>query len=1168
MHLTETSLLSRRIEKLMVICFSFCFLMVCTFNAQAQGKKISVDCRNMNLSTALNKIEQMSDFRFNFNYEELSQYPVNVAIKNKTAPEAVDILLQGKPLKMTVKNKFISISRERRVMQGPQTQQDKSKKKYRIHGNVSDQNSNPLPGVNVVVQGTKYGTITNADGSYSIVVDNDQADASVLTFSFIGMKTTTKNLKSKNSDQEINVMMLENASQLGEVLVTGFQTIERGRATGSYNIINQKDLKIIPSNNFVQKLEGLVPGLLLKTDGTLQMRGKATLYANSQPLIVVDGFPMEYDSYNINPNDIEQISVLKDAASASIWGVRAANGVIVITTKSGRRNEGLSISYNGMIKMTAMKDLASFHRMNPKQLWDANYELYKQGYIIDENNPYPIYDEGGKLYYQLKTKAISQKDFESKVADLISYDNLNDIKKFFYRRPVLQQHNLVLTNSGQRSSTYLSVNYEHETLEAKDNSENKIGFQFNHNADFFKWMKVEVGVRGNFFRQHLNPNSEGLMTGTQAINPWVRFFDENGGYVNELGVAGTSEMEQNYYVTKYGLRNWSFNRVQEMNEYKGRTQTQNIASHVKLEIQLPWSMKFTTSGMYIFENMNAYSDFSPNSWTVRDYINRYTKINTDTGAKVQQFPNGAIHNTSHSFSDSYNWRNVIEFNKSLTNVSVMAQAGFEMFAVRTKSEQAHYYGYDSQSLNYDYNVTDSYLNSGLAGYNGKYQSTGTVYPKIGDVENRYFSTFGIGSVQLYDRYTLFGSIRYDQTNLYGRGKKYRDQPTWALGLKWDISKEAFFHSKTIDMLSFKMSYGLSGNVDKSTSPYLIAYNVKNLMFNLNGLYIANPANPSLKWEKVYTWNMGVDMNMLQNRLRFSVEYYNRKTNNALGRSETAPSSGWESLLLNTASIQNRGIDLSVSATPIETKNFVWDSHFTLSYNHNKVTRVLSGNPTITSIVGGLPLMGKPIDYIYSFKYAGLDETGDPMLYNGNGEKVKWSAISSFKLSDIAFSGRKTPPYFGAWNNNFTFHGVSLNVLLTYQLGHKMRMQTISTDAYGLYRSNDELDNRWRTAGDENKTKIPLLQYSSSGNRSIAFNNSDYRTESASVIRLRTISCSYDFKRFIKNDHVQNLNVTFAADNLLKWTKNSKHLDPENLTEGVYKGDLQPVYSISLNVTLK
>src|SRR5574344_1158005 len=449
-----------------------CFLVLSAYGyAQNAAKKVSLTCKEMPLSEALTQLERQSDYKLNFNYDELKQLRVSANIKNKTMVESVNILLTNLPFKASVNGKFINITKVKTIFQKKQPQIKSTN--GNVIGQVLDTDGTPLIGVTVRIKGTNEGALTDSNGDFSISVDEQNV---TLLFTYIGKKDLERSL---HSGRKVTITLEDAINALDNVVVTGFQTIERGRATGSYDILKEKDLKIIPSSNFMQKLEGLVPGLLIKADGSLEMRGKATLYANSQPLIVVDGFPMEYDNYNINPNDIEQISVLKDAASASIWGVRAANGVIVITTKSGHRNEGLSISYNGMVRITAMKDLDSYHRMSSSQLWDANYELYKQGYIIDINNPYPIYDEGGKLYYQLEKNILSKTQFDSKVADLISYDNLADIKKIFYRTPVLQQHNLVLTNSSQRSSTYLSVNYENGTFDTKDNKESKIGFQFN-----------------------------------------------------------------------------------------------------------------------------------------------------------------------------------------------------------------------------------------------------------------------------------------------------------------------------------------------------------------------------------------------------------------------------------------------------------------------------------------------------------------------------------------------------------------------------------------------------------------------------------------------------------------------------------------------------------------
>jgi hypothetical protein len=418
---------------------------------------------------------------------------------------------------------------------------------------------------------------------------------------------------------------------------------------------------------------------------------------------------------------------------------------------------------------------------------------------------------------------------------------------------------------------------------------------------------------------------------------------------------------------------------------------------------------------------------------------------------------------------------------------------------------------------------------------------------------------------------LFGSIRYDQTNLYGQSSKYRDQPTWSAGGKWILSKEEFFKSDIINMLAFKISYGLNGNIEKNTSPYLIARASRDVTSGLKTQGVSNPANPDLGWEKSYTFNTGFNLDMLNNRLSISAEYYNKETKDALGDEVLDPTSGWNKIRKNTASILNRGIDLQIDATPISNSNFKWNSSFNISYNINKVTKLNSGNPTIASITNGNALLNEPLDYIFGYKYAGLNNEGNPMIFNSKGEKLLYTSISGFNTEDLDLLGRRTPPVFGGFLNTFDYKGFSLDMLFNFKFGHLFRMPSLENVVTS--RGNADLANRWIKAGDENTTWVPKYDPIAFSNKMAVVNASDTRTEKGDIIRLRSFGIGYNFKQLLRKEEISGLSLKFSVENLFKYVSNSQGLDSDNVFynlfggSGKYLGDIPTYYTISILLTL-
>lgn len=1039
-----------------------------------------------------------------------------------------------------------------------------------LRGKVIDSKKKPIVGATIIVEGGVSGAITDEKGAFILKV----AKGSNISIEYVGYATQ----RAKVNKEEIIITLEIALVDMGNVVVTGYGNIERGRATGSYTIIDKEATKSIVSPSILTKLKGVTSGLHVDPDGNYIIRGQSTLYSSKKPLFVVDGFPMEYGAANINPNDIDQITVLKDAASASIWGVRAANGVIVITTKKTKFNQRLSVSYNSDFRIRNKTDLTSYGYMNGAD--QASYEryAYENGFrsseflsvnsldkIIDSYTPI------GEVYFNQLKGNITKAQAERQYADIGSYDNHQYIEDTFYREPIYQKHNLTIQAGGKFSSTYLSLSYENDKPGLIDNNKDKVSFQLNNDISVTNWFNVNIGLRGNM-------TNKDIYSGDPfSVGSYEKFVDDNGNYTNIYD--SFSQASKDYYES-VGFLDWSFNPLKDKEYVENTSKDYNIAANVKLDFKLPFNLKFSTSGMYIIDHSEEELYYDPESYYARGGYNLFSNYNEDTGKVTNHLPTGGIKEFTSVASESYTWRNILSYSKTLNKLDITAQVGTEMFAKRDRLKYDRYYGYDPQSLVFfsGINFEDLTIN-GVNTFHPAFGRQKLDYNPInGENDDRYFSVFGTTDFTYDSKYTVFGSVRVDKTNLYGKSAQYRDQPTWSIGGRWTLSNEKFFKLDNIDMLAIKASYGLSGNINKDTSPYLIAEPSIDYNTGLRVLDIMNPENLLLGWEKVYSTNFGFDLSMFSNRLNVSAEFYHKLTKDALGPTIVDPTVGFSTILKNSASIKNYGLDLTIGGDVVRTKSILYSSSLNLSFNKNEVVSINSGTYSTNTTLSNSPIVGKPIDYMWAIDYAGLNQSGDAQFYNANGDIMSQSQFNDLATSDFIFMGSASPSVYGGWSNNFAWNGFALDILLTYQFGAKFRAPS-NTGPYGFSTASkisEYYNNTWEKMGDESKEGIaPRMEFEDRNTHSQnIFLYSNHRVESADFIKLKAVGLTYDFKRIVKTDFIKELKLRVSVENVVNWFANSGGWDPEYVSYRPisggsisYQGDAPRFYTLTLNITL-
>lgn len=1128
---------------------------------EQMARKVTIDVTNTTIREVAYLIQQQAKVNIIIEDANIDKLPkIDYKVVELSVSDALDKLLTNTTYDYRLNNNSVAIVKRIVAEQNPQNEE------LEVVGKVLDENGKPIVGATVLVEGTVIGSITDNNGAFAFKAPK----GAKINISCVGYIEQTISLTTAN----LTVKLIEDTVAVEDVVVTGYQNISKGRATGSYDTVSKTATDKVVSSNIADKLVGNVAGLTVDANGDMLLRGAASLYANTKPLIVVDGFPMEYDLENINPNDIANITVLKDAAAASIWGVRAANGVIVITTKRANRNEKLSVTYNSNIKISSGTDFESLGYMSAyDQVYFEKY-AYENGYYSGpyggglKNTSY-FFSPIAEIYFN-DDLTESQKD--SKYAELASYDNSDYVKDNFYRTPVFQQHNISLSAGGENSTTYMSLNYEKNIAELVGNNSDKFSFQMNNTLAISKWAKASFGVRGNY-GSNSNYSGGGVISDPYTSLPaYYRFEDENGDFVNQY--YGLSQYKKEESST-LGFTDWGYNALEDRELVDDKLKSYNFALNAKFDFDLPFNIKLSTSGMYIVDNGEQNVLYGEDSYFVRTMYNEFTSYDDVNMVQTNHLPAGAIKDVTMSRSTSYTWRNVISYQADFDKFSINAQGGTEIFALRQFVNYDRYYGYDAQGMSYDYTMNfEDLINVGVPGYAYTYPVKLSYSPYQTDVEDRYFSTFATADISFDSRYTLFGSIRYDKTNLFGQSAEYRDQPTWSIGGRWSVVQEKFFKSNVISNLGLKASYGLSGNVDKTTSPYLIA-SMKNDTYGnyLNYYDVANPANPLLGWEKVYTFNFGVDVSMFSNRLNVSIDGYNRYTKDALGDNIVDATVGFESIKMNSASILNRGFDLSINGDIVRNKVIAWNSNINLSYNYNEVTDINSGDPSISTITSNQPLIGQPIDYVWAYNFAGLDENGDTQIYTDSGDVISHTSYNNLTIDDLLFLGSYSPKVFGGWSNNITWNGFNLDFLVTYQFGSKLRMPS---NENGYPTIDGRISNYYAGTWKEDNTsaQAPRYDFVDANSRSgDIYKYSQEYVESGDYIRLKSIGLAYNFKKILSLDMVKELSLKFSAENIVKWVSNSKGLDPEMVSRSSafrqqisYYGDLPKYYNFTLNVT--
>ena len=1120
---------------------------------EAGSAKMERVIKNKPLADVLKELEKRFGTRIVFAYEDISACRVSATVRAKSLTEALNQVLAGLPVGWQRTGSFITIKK-----QPAQAAPAARGGKVTLSGRVTDRNGEGIPAVTVRNEGATTGTVTDHDGYFSISLP--EGTGQNIDFSFLGMKSVRYFFNCRKDTRDVTIRMDDDVNMLGEVVATGVQTIERGRATGSYTILTGKDMDKIYSNNIIQKLEGTTPGLLVDADNNITIRGIGSLNANTSPLIVVDGYPVESSMLNINPVDIDQVTVLKDAASASIWGIRAANGVIVITTKRGGRDKRINVNYSTTLTWQKKQDIDDLHILASDQYARLKFEDFHNdnpytsgkasGELNDLEKIFSRYYDDGELTYDQALAEINR---------VGAFSNRRQIRDNFYRTHFTQQHTLSLSAGGEKSSTYLSLNFDEDKASLVGNDYRKINLMLNTDYNFTKNFRAKLNIRATDKWDHRNGSTAPL-----EYEPWERILNDDGTYCDRSHLSVNRTYQK--ACLALGFKDFRNNALENQRMNDKKTQSYNLTTALTLEWEPLKGLKLQSTGTYETGKTEATDYYSPDHRYTRNLVNTYTEVALTGGYPSEIVAHhlpveGGIKDIRNTNLQSYSFRNQISYDTDIKDFNLRIMAGNDIYSLEGDTHGLRYWGYnDKFQTSTDVDLASLY--NGVKGFDGKTKKLSRYdYDSNKDLTaqlERYVSWFGTASLSYRDLYNLFYSMRLDQTNMLVNASKFRNNPSWSVGGKWNISNEKFFPENSIvSSLALRASYGLSGNIDKSTTPDMVGeFGKEYSVSSLNILEVKNPANPSLGWEKTYTFNIGLDATLLDGRMNMTLDFYNRRSKDLLSSIKNDATTGWTSFYTNSASMYNRGVELMLQGKIIKNKDWEWDAALNFSYNHSKVTERTYDITPRSAIYGSTIIVGRPYAQLTSIRYGGLDDNGEPTFLKADGSRHGWNEIDNIEYADLKEEGSLLPPVFGSVSTSLRWREFTLSAFLTYQLGHKMRLPSPQYSG-GLYTEWACEDYRWIEGADNSGKWVPRL-YNGYGGDSWApanywncLNYSDRMIESANTVRLKSLRLDYDMSKWLNTLGIRGGSIGVSGENLWAWYANRDNIDPDTVYEDFF-----------------
>lgn len=1038
-----------------------------------------------------------------------------------------------------------------------------------VSGKILTGEGNPLAGANVSVDKSPVHTSTDSTGLFILQAPDGDI---LLNISHSGYGSQAVTVS--RSQNFITVFLKIDETILKDVTVnTGYQQLSKERATGSFSSVGNSLFNRAVSTDVLSRLENVTSGLLFDRRSTgepvLTVRGQSTILSNASPLIVVDNFPYEGNLNNLNPNDIEQVTVLKDAAAASIWGARAGNGVIVITTKTGSINQPLKVNFNTNYTVGEQPNLFyNRNYLNSNDFIGVEQKLFSSGYYTwQEREKGRTLSPVVQLLIAERDGEISQSEAAQRLEEYKNTDVRKQISKYFYRRSFTQQYSLSLNGGGKEIKYYFSGGFDRNLENLVRNILCRATVQ--SSATYVPYKSLEINTGISYAKSILEENNSGIgqinSGGGKQLYPYANIADLDG---NPLPIERDYNRKYVLNAMENGLLDWQYRPLEDLKNNNNTLTTNNLRLQVGVKYKIASWVNVEGNYQHVDQNIIRQNLMNEKLYYVRNLINQYTYEQ----ASGLQFaiPKGSIFDKSTTNTYSHAGRAQINVDKNWdTRHKLSLLAGYEIRLVNTTALNSRLYGYRDELGIYESVDLRNYYPTNPYGYSAKIPSFGS----LRELTDRNISQYMNGVYIYKQRYIVSGSARKDASNLFGVKSNQKWVPLWSAGMAWIASSETSFpFSSWLPYLKFRASWGYNGNVNKSLTAYTTASYSTNYYTGLLQLQIQTPPNPELRWEKIKIANIGADFQTRNNLFSGSFEFYIKNGIDLIGSSPLDPTTGFNvggrtNFTGNNANMKGHGFDIQLNSHA-SFRKLIWNSSLLFNNATDKVTRYDFEDNLLSYLSNySSPAVGRPRYGIYSFEAAPLDpENGDPQVYIGGKITKDYSSINySATFNDLVYNGPALPTTFGSWRNNFSVGSISFGINLSYKFGYYFRRQSINyAGLFDSWAGNVDFEHRWQKPGDELITYVPSMPESPNSSRDFIYSLSSVLVEKGDHIRFQDINLSYRFER------IANPRMPFSAiaiygyiNNLgILWRANKLNIDPDFVFQPYPPGK---TYSLGISV---
>jgi len=1203
----------------LIICFWLCPLLGIQAETFSQSR-INLRLENATLDQVFRMLSKQVDYDFLYNHNVVKQKRnINIDVKNKELNDFLEELLPSVGMEYTIDEKVIII---REKTGEPETQA------ITIQGKVKDANGNALPGVTIRIKGTSYGTVTDADGLFSLKL-SDSRDIT-LVFSFVGMKDEEVRF---SGQKEIQVVMYEEAQQLEDVVVTGYQVIDKRKLTSAISTVKAEDLNRMGALTIDQMLEGKAPGLMIMNISSqpgaaskMRVRAGGTFTGTREPLWVIDGVIYEdpvplsaadinsLDQINLignaisglNPQDIAQIDILKDASATAIYGTRAANGVIVITTKRGKTGS-LSLNYSGTVSIVERPGYSKLELMNSRERIDVSREIMQRHlYYPLEITSFVGYEGALKRYYDRKT------DFAGFQQEVSQLEEMNtDWFGELYRTSIKHSHGVNLSGGNEKMRVYAGLSYDNQQGAEIHTGLTRIGGRINTDFNLRKNVLISLGISGSSQKADYNHSAYSVFNEASGMSRAIPVHDANGKLIYQDVAFNSGAIDIHV----------PYNILEELENSRHTVVNKDLNMRASVDWEVVRGLKLRSQFSYR-NTTNTDEEWMTDKTKTSRIARTYFHLEDKDPQKVTTYsmlPFGGLYKSGTTSSEAYTLTTQVNYNKSVsevhhfninlgheaTSTSYEGASGWEApgynhdqgrsfiklpaFYVSLDNSQSQTYAYLNM-LNW---LTDRSTNV-LPGHN--------IYPTITDSKSNTLSFFGIFNYQYGNRYIFNFNLRSDGSNRFGQYERYKFRPAWSASLRWNMHAETFMQKwadRFLDELALRFSYGFRGMVPNA-SPYMIIQDYGQTNAGVSPEFVSSLSsfpNANLKWERTKTFNGGVNFSFLAGRISGAFDYAYSKSLDLLLSRPVSLVNGQASQLYNGGTKEDHTLEFNVLVQALNLPKFRWNVNFNVSRVTEKILEGFDDNITSASVRsfldGTIYRKGFPLDGFYSYRFKGLNDKGEPTFVNF--EESAWCSEAQYFGNDVilaemekalVYEGNRLPKFYGGFGTEFKYGGFTLSASFSYKIGQRVRLLELypgGTQNMPMPEKNmsSVFVNRWRQPGDN--TDIPALSNASLSNNNNqallastyilpwlsslwwAYDNSDIRTAKGSYIRWQNLTLYYDVPaKALEQFGISNVRLGFQAQNLgvLTFDKKLKGMDPEQVRSlGM---PVLPSYNFSLN----